>query len=96
MESNEITKGAILITYLSCIRILGGVMEVLLFQPGFLLIRLRDVDALDLKDDRPRTALSLGTGSEANQRYRHQKQCLFHFSMECFVRGTGLCQDLSI
>lgn len=32
-------------------------MEVLLFQPGFLLLRLRDVDALDLKDDRPRTVI---------------------------------------
>ena len=49
-----------MITYLSCIRILGGVMEVLLLQPGFLLLRLRDVDALDLKDDRPRTVIATG------------------------------------
>ena len=60
MESNEITKGAIMITYLSCIRILGGVMEVLLLQPGTLLLRLRDVDALNLKDDRPRTVIATG------------------------------------
>ena len=49
-----------MITYLSCIRILGGVMEVLLLQPGSLLLRLRDVDALDLEDDRPRTVIETG------------------------------------
>lgn len=35
-------------------------MEVLLFQTGFLHLRLRDVDALDLKDDRPRTVIATG------------------------------------
>ncbi len=60
MESDENTKGAILISYLTCIRILGGVMEILLLQPGFFLLSLRDVDALDLKDDRPRTVIATG------------------------------------
>ena len=49
-----------MISYLSCIRILGGVVEILLLQPGFLLFRLRDVDALDLEDDRPRTVIATG------------------------------------
>ena len=35
-------------------------MEVLLLQPGSLLLRLRDVDALDLKNDRPRTVIATG------------------------------------
>ena len=47
-----------MISYLSCIRILGGVVEILLLQPGFLLLRLRDIDALDLEYDRSRTVIA--------------------------------------
>ena len=37
-----------MITYLSCIRILGGVMEILLLQPVFLLLRLQNAFGIQI------------------------------------------------
>ena len=37
-----------MIRYLTCVRILGGVMEILLLQPGFLLLRLQNAFGIQI------------------------------------------------